>query len=305
MDLIRDIDYVPADSMDTMEEVPVRGESLRLYSPMKVQCNGWGHEVHSPLPITIGQVTVWSASPIRIIRHALPGRKILIESAASLGSAFAEGWMKLPMELKEEILAHNLVSATSKGYIEYETYCAPWDFGVLLHHLRCTPEIAALSRQVYYKRNVFVLEPEGGDGYMPGMCKLMYPRPSVGELIRYIEFRCTLGTPEIQKLEYLSQRQYGFTNLKYLKLKFDASLCLGGSRVDFGRWVDIVLVDRIELPCKGEMEVVGQVTRRILQDGRSKVLRYLPLKDAERLRKIDSTLRPLFHFGGNESRQSR
>lgn len=296
MDLIRNVDYIPADSIDCIEDVPILDASLRLYSPMKLRCDGVGHEVFSPSPMTIGQVTIWSASPIRVIRHVLPGRTIIIEPASSLGTNFAIGWMKLPVEVKEQILAHNLVSAIPKGHIEYDTCYAPWDFGVLLHHLRCTPEIAALSREIYYKRNVFLLEPEGVDGYNAVPYNLMYPGPAVGHLVRFIEFKCKLGTRAVQKLEGLSQRQYGFPNLKYLKLTLDASLCLGGDRADFRQWLHRIIAGGVDFHCKGEMEVVGEVTRRILQDGRSRTFRYLPPEDADQLHMIESILRPLLRF---------
>ncbi|KAH7402215.1 hypothetical protein DE146DRAFT_780640 [Phaeosphaeria sp. MPI-PUGE-AT-0046c] len=304
MDLIRDFNYIPADSIDHVEDVATRGEPLRLYSPMKLQCTGTGHDVYSPSPITIGNITISSASPIRIIRHAMPGCAIHVEPTASLDAAFAAGWAKLPDELKEQILAHNLVNATSKAYIEYETYCAPWDIGILLHHLRCTPEIANLSREIYYKQNVFCLEPEELEGSYARPYKLLHPGPFVSSLIRLIEFKCKLGTRAFALLERFAMMHDRFPNLRYLKLIFDASACLGTGRVNFRRWLDTVISDAIEFPCKGEMEVVDKVTRCIVQDRRTQFFKDLPPEEADRLLMIDSVLRPMVHFVCNPHKQN-
>lgn len=106
-------------------------------------------------------------------------------------------------------------------------------------------------------------------------------------------------------LERFPMQHSGFPNLRYIKLIFDASPCLGDNRLNFRRWLVTKIVDGIEFPCKGEMEVVGRVRRRIVQNGRSQSFEYLSSEDANRLRTIDSILRSLVHFVCNKHKQNR
>lgn len=117
-----------------------------------------GQEIYSPLPITILGVTIWSASPIRILQSRFTTR-VPDEPASQLGASFASGWSKLPDELKIHILSFNLVSQDPLGeshgrhtIFKPETTFFRW-------HLRSTPEIARLSRDVYYSRNIIHLRP--------------------------------------------------------------------------------------------------------------------------------------------------
>jgi hypothetical protein len=69
----------------------------------------------------------------------------------------------------------------------------------LSHHMRTTPTIAALSRDLYYAQNVFQRRPTP---YMlfnmqlplpTGRYCLMYPTPVVNAGIRYVEFQCDMN----------------------------------------------------------------------------------------------------------------
>ncbi|KAJ4353582.1 uncharacterized protein N0V89_005312 [Didymosphaeria variabile] len=64
-----------------------------------------------------------------------------------LGPAFANGWNKLPTEIKLHILSQNLRFHDCIGESSDEEY------KMLRHHLRMTPEIAAFSKEIFYSRN--------------------------------------------------------------------------------------------------------------------------------------------------------
>lgn len=75
-----------------------------------------------------------------------------------LGEDFARGWDKLPAEIKVHILSFNLVSDENITEKQHKKMLP-----TLLHHLRCTPEIAGLAEEIYYGMNAFELKDCYGD----------------------------------------------------------------------------------------------------------------------------------------------
>lgn len=109
--------------------------------------------VSSPTPFLINGVKVWSAAPIHI--YACKDQQdIRIEPTDRLDSEFAQGWDKLPDELKTRILAFNLVCSSFLGYLSLFSHYGE-DATSYYHHLRTTPEIAAFAREIYYTENTF------------------------------------------------------------------------------------------------------------------------------------------------------
>ncbi|KAF2875699.1 hypothetical protein BDV95DRAFT_603108 [Massariosphaeria phaeospora] len=81
-----------------------------------------------------------------------------------LTDQFVRGWASLPDELKNRILACNLTSPDGvPGPYRQETRPLFWETKPpeirewFYAHLRMGPEIAALSREVYYSGNIFNL----------------------------------------------------------------------------------------------------------------------------------------------------
>jgi len=98
-------------SIDDIEDVKPVSESLRLYTPMILAPGHLEFELYSPSPMIINGITLWSASPIRIIGAGFPPPyDVQFELAASLNTFFAQGWMRLPDELKERILSYHLLT---------------------------------------------------------------------------------------------------------------------------------------------------------------------------------------------------
>lgn len=97
----------------------------------------------------------------------------------------------------------------------------------LLHHLRATPEMARLGKEVFYKTNTFKLQPSCSTlypiinpQYQPtplGTRYLAYPNRTVQGLIRRIEFEFVLGDPaEWRHLVRFARGNYGFRALRYV-----------------------------------------------------------------------------------------
>ncbi|KAF1958223.1 hypothetical protein CC80DRAFT_503009 [Byssothecium circinans] len=105
--------------------------------------------------VIINGVKLRSATRI----YVTPLESTTIAPAAPLGSEFADGWKKLPDELKLKVLAHNLVDAEplSAERCKLEGEHMADVTTNLYHHLRTTPEIAALAKEVFYTENTFML----------------------------------------------------------------------------------------------------------------------------------------------------
>lgn len=133
-----------------------------------------------------------------------------------LGRAFMEGWQKLPVELKIMILEHNLVFP----YPIRKYQCDA--FGALLAHMRSTPEIAELARNIFYTKNTFKLHfimalsfaaPSYGNYTTP---RLSYPNPTAYDLIRTIDISTALSSQVWMSLRKMAQ---GMLRLNYVKLE--------------------------------------------------------------------------------------
>ncbi|KAF2635674.1 hypothetical protein P280DRAFT_534640 [Massarina eburnea CBS 473.64] len=102
--------------------------------------------ISTPHEITINGIKFWSATPI----HITPVEPTTIQSSAP-ASSFVTGWNNLPLELKIEVLSHNLVATKPLGVNDCTgSHIAPVTQN-LYHHLRSTPEIAALATEIFYR----------------------------------------------------------------------------------------------------------------------------------------------------------
>jgi hypothetical protein len=112
-----------------------------------------------------------------------------------LGPAFAKGWSKLPAELKLLIIERNV--STLGKFRPINRYASVFETSrcfdrsnleVLYHHLRMTPEIAALAKQVFYNSNGFNLGVTSFRGDMA-----LFPDVLPGHLVQRIEISVVLG----------------------------------------------------------------------------------------------------------------
>jgi hypothetical protein len=84
--------------------------------------------------------------------------ELIVKPDGGLGPAFAEGWDKLPDELKVRVLSCNLVAEDTISSEDTETDADTERVINFHHHLWTTPEIASLSREIYYTKNTFLLQ---------------------------------------------------------------------------------------------------------------------------------------------------
>lgn len=140
-----------------------------------------------------------------------------ITPSEPLSPEFAEGWRKLPDELRVEVLAHNLVCRQPivhnhvRSGDKLRLDCA---LGTQLrHHLALGPEFASLARQIFYERNTFTvryneLPPIAVRGYIRSI--------SMNEKHRYSH-----ESVSWKILERLAAGTLGMDNLQHLRLRLE------------------------------------------------------------------------------------
>jgi hypothetical protein len=176
--------------------------------------------VSSPTPFMLNGVKVWSSAPIHIY-DAGGSRTIQVEPLDALGAEFVRGWHKLPDELKVRVLEFNV---TAQSPISYYASIANngCDVGNLWHHLKATPEIAGLSRDIYYTRNTFLLRDHSctftGWPYQADARYLAYPPRSLNVLIRSITLEYGSTEISLTHVRRLASGACGFENLRYVKI---------------------------------------------------------------------------------------
>jgi hypothetical protein len=250
-----------AENVKSVEGDAKENVALRIYTPMTMSGTNLGLEIYSPLPITINGVTIFSAAPIRIISAKYPKRdQVRIESAAGLNPAFIQGWNALPDELKTKVLSFNLINPETidNGIMPYTS-----QFRGLLHHLRTTPVIAGLAREIYYTQNVFLLEPtaytilERQRPLPVGRYCFLYPAASVNALIRSVEFLCGLDAAPWLFLTRFGRGSYGFGDVRYITVTLRASYLHICYPEDFDNFFENAVGEGLRFGCEGHVELIA------------------------------------------------
>jgi hypothetical protein len=178
-----------------------------------------------------------------------------IRSTADFGPAFAQGWYKLPDELKISVLEHNIrrgPSVTSLSFSRIHPTRACSDYSEYLRHLRMTPEISSLSKKIFYAQNIFLVDvPRTGIG-------LKLPNSTVRPTIRKLYVTIGYSVASWDVLGKLSNKEFGFQNLTSLVVQFDSPLSM--------RRKDLLLQHVAQHPvafsCAGSAKVGPQALRR-------------------------------------------
>jgi hypothetical protein len=251
-------------SIDDVHDIENLEKPFQLSTPLALRAEtGTGRigcEIYSSSPIRVNGVTIWSAAPIRILDADDGG--VVLEPAASLGSFFALGWSTLPTEIKERILSYGLVTKSPRVYLGRRYASQDPYIKILFQRLRSTPEIASLSRDIYYKHNTFLLWPKHAANFHRS---LMYPPVSVNGLIRSVQFVCDLDDTASALLTRFARGNYGFKNLRYLKLVFCPDYSHLRRRSGFSQFLHNTIEGGLEFGCEGDLEVVddSEVWERI------------------------------------------
>jgi hypothetical protein len=135
---------------------------------------------------------------------------------APLGLEFVAGWTKLPDELKVLILAQNLVFDESVRFRNWKEITER----VLFPHLRMTPEIANLAREVFYTQNEFQLF-RGGDRVIhihQGIMWRRFLKPPNRDMVRHVKVPIMLYQDDLGAISATSKTIPGFSSVKHLRL---------------------------------------------------------------------------------------
>ncbi|KAF2249522.1 hypothetical protein BU26DRAFT_319100 [Trematosphaeria pertusa] len=219
---------------------------IHLYTPTNLVWKGT-QSISSPSPITINGVTIWSSAPIHILGGP-QGQHLLIST--TLSPNFARGWSRLSDELKLRILSYNLVEDRPVGIMDRALG------SIFMQHLRMTPEIATLSRDIFYKMNTFELRPRSASiRRVVSPAVFDFPKPAVNAHIRKVQFIVRLRGGEWHFLRRFANGSYGFPNLQELHVYIDQR-CEYVLRGDWDRFVQHSVGTGLEFSCSGNLQVL-------------------------------------------------
>ncbi|KAF1958166.1 hypothetical protein CC80DRAFT_533990 [Byssothecium circinans] len=195
-----------------------------------------------------------------------------LHAVGPMGAAFVDGWNKLAVELKVNILNIDL----RKPYkIRYDDHPAS-----LLRLLRLTPEMADLSKGFYYKTNTFELKPlqklattiRHDLQYKP---TLRGPPPTVRNLICKVVFKCSVNIKDWELLRTFATGTTGYTGLCHVEIRVEwgsqarAQWAQPGSMENVKKalqgYVQFSCAGRIEIVCENAREPTVRVLEEILE----------------------------------------
>ncbi|KAF2635716.1 hypothetical protein P280DRAFT_553574 [Massarina eburnea CBS 473.64] len=239
--------------------------------------------IRTPIQICSGRpLTIKSASeisifdPVRIsctvpvtIEPLWKNEKATVSLCSDINSDFVQGWNKLPDELRVRILGsgirgvagHWIQTTLSSSIHEGDFVNGPlviddisparlWKY-CLFPYLKMTPEIATLSKEIYYKTNIFHIgAPRTISPRMRGLTTyLRYPSPAVNHYIRNIRMSIDMSPSHWKFLERLAGGAYGFANVNYVQVNLRWSPDVAGQWLQMGndiplqnKWEDFVRV---------------------------------------------------------------
>jgi hypothetical protein len=177
-----------------------------------------------------------------------------------LESPFAEGWSKLPPELKLFIVEKNESTlgksrAIAKCARVFGEIC-PRDrsnLGMLYHHLRMTPEIAALTKQIFYDSNGFNLSVTIIYGDLA-----LFPAVVPGYLVQWIELNITLGIDKQWTLMHaVHEQSAALLTFQYVQVtiflgeEYRHAVSTRGNLINY--WLEEHSAKYVRFRCAGEL----------------------------------------------------
>jgi hypothetical protein len=177
-----------------------------------------------------------------------------------LGPAFAKGWSKLLAELKLLIIEKN-VSTLGKlrplnryaRVFETRRHFDRSNLEVLYHHLRMTPEIAALAKQVFYNSNGFNLSVTSTCGDMG-----LFPAVVPGHLVQRIEISLILGIEKPWSLlDAVYKQSAALPTLQYVQVaiflgeEYLYAVSTRGNLINY--WLEEHSAKYVRFRCAGEL----------------------------------------------------
>jgi hypothetical protein len=238
--------------------------SLELHNPLHFPSNATlGFNMTSLAPITINNITIWSSTPIQILRNDTK-EELVVKPDGGLGSAFVDGWNKLPDELKVRELSCNLVAENTISFEDTQTDASTEHVINFDHHLRTTPEIASLSREISYTKNTFLLQASPHSNWeTAGAMQIAptgfmnHPPTAATSYIRSLELRLPINSVSSRFLTRLINGQYGLQDLRHLRLTIPVYWFKLRDMGTFDVFMLNIIGEGLEFACNGSCEIIG------------------------------------------------
>jgi hypothetical protein len=237
--------------------------SLELHNPLHFPSNATlGFKLTSLSPIIINGIAIWSSAPIQILRNDTK-EELVVKPDGGLGPAFAEGWNKLPDELEVRVLSCNLVAEEPISFEDTETDADTEHVTNFNHHLRTTPEIASLSREIYYTKNTFFIQASSGSRRETTAVQITptgfmdHPPTAVTSYIRSLELRIPINSLSSRLLTRFINGQYGLQDLRHLRLTITVYWFELGDMDTFDVFMLNIIGEGLEFACNGSCEMIG------------------------------------------------
>ena len=233
--------------------------ALPVTTPFKLTAGAWLW-LASPLPVKVITDNTENSAQIACEQ----GVYVKAQSETKpLSRHFAMGWSKLPDELKIQIIEKNLKfeSAVDSHDTDGKDTCLM--LRGLHHHLRTTPEIAELAKQIFYTSNTFLLRRASSSHWF--VPTLRFPSPRINNLVRWLRFEIRLGSrKEWRYLIQLAGGDYGFCNLRYVHLVLNWKLIPWEFTEDpseevFKGWLSRRCMGNVIFKCKGSIVFEDQL----------------------------------------------
>ena len=236
--------------VDMYEDVIQLTTTLQLNPPVSIYIKS-----DSPYRVTLikGNSVDVDAGPQSITKIA-SSRSLIIASSAPLKSAFAEGWNRLPAELKILTLGFNMKAENRVGAGNWTLYPSIVHCQ-LLPHLTMTREIAEMAREIFWTKNEFYLEPSNqsvviGNRRLDKRLYFAYPPQAFHHLIRRLVVRILPFRHEWLKLAKLANGDYGFAALRNVVVELDLRRMLYNARA-WTNFLAQIVGDGVSFHCAG------------------------------------------------------
>lgn len=198
-------------------------EVVNIFWPMTLPAYA-SFSINSPFPLKFSYPR--SASVILTLEapvHFSSPISVQIIPSGFLSPGFASGWCSLPIELKLAILRHNVL---------YNSVIWPANANAAMHsslfpYLRMTPEIAHISRNLFFAENAFVILPQQEALSMFRNS----PPPAIRPFLRRVTLLTWLEPRDWETIDAVAQETLGFEGLTHVEVrcsvvKFVRSFCV-------------------------------------------------------------------------------
>jgi hypothetical protein len=246
--------------------------SIKLFTPMTLPAYAdFGIVSDSPFRVHIPGVNLVAYFTTTSLFVNM-NKPVWIEPIAPLGPGFATRWNTLPTELKEMVLESDLIVENAiwrkpwpKRKDEWKRLAPPW-VQTLCAYLLMTPEIATLAKEVFWKKNRFVLDcaviskPSG----RPPNIRLKSPQVPHPNFLRRIQYKLVQNSScTSDKLKFLNRSLSGFPRLQDLRILMQfqhhwVNNNGGTSTIRKGIVNYISSIDETEFEVPGQVDVEGE-----------------------------------------------